>query len=336
MLLPAVNLININVSRIMERASEIGVRKAFGASSLTLVGQFVVENVLLTLIGGAIGLSVRSLCCKRSSKRLDPVRGVSPELSNLPLWAGACGLLRPVLRRLPGVEDVAAASGPGAEGRLAMIRHLFKMVWNRKRTNFLITVEIFFSFLVLFAVVLFAVYYTDNYRRPLGFSYENVWNISIERDRDGIAGQTSNIEGEEGRARTQKDRTWSISQLFLALREFGEIEPLRAPAPLPHSQSTSSSGYELNGREVRFQVNSATDSFADTMGLTLVRRQVVRQRGRWRQLQPVIINERMSREVFGDDDPIGQNISPEKDWKGNPRKEHRACDRGHHGLPQGR
>ena len=55
MILPAISLININVSRIMERASEIGVRKAFGASSWTLVGQFVVENVLLTLVGGLIG-----------------------------------------------------------------------------------------------------------------------------------------------------------------------------------------------------------------------------------------------------------------------------------------
>ncbi len=55
MLLPTVNLININVSRIMERASEIGVRKAFGASSWTLVGQFVIENVLLTLAGGVLG-----------------------------------------------------------------------------------------------------------------------------------------------------------------------------------------------------------------------------------------------------------------------------------------
>ena len=55
MLLPTVNLINLNVSRIMERASEIGVRKAFGASSWTLVGQFVVENVVLTLLGGALG-----------------------------------------------------------------------------------------------------------------------------------------------------------------------------------------------------------------------------------------------------------------------------------------
>jgi putative ABC transport system permease protein len=55
MTLPAVNLVNINVSRIMERASEIGVRKAFGANSRTLVLQFVVENVALTLVGGAVG-----------------------------------------------------------------------------------------------------------------------------------------------------------------------------------------------------------------------------------------------------------------------------------------
>ncbi|RAK68244.1 ABC transporter permease [Hymenobacter edaphi] len=56
MLLPALNLVNINVSRIMERSSEIGVRKAFGATGGTLVGQFLVENIFLTLIGGALGL----------------------------------------------------------------------------------------------------------------------------------------------------------------------------------------------------------------------------------------------------------------------------------------
>lgn len=56
MVLPTVNLVNINLSRILDRASEIGVRKAFGASSRTLVGQFVVENVVLTLLGGLLGL----------------------------------------------------------------------------------------------------------------------------------------------------------------------------------------------------------------------------------------------------------------------------------------
>ncbi|HKX28614.1 MAG TPA: ABC transporter permease [Blastocatellia bacterium] len=58
MLLPAINLININLSRIMERSSEIGVRKAFGASSWTVLSQFVIENVMLTLLGGAIGLAL--------------------------------------------------------------------------------------------------------------------------------------------------------------------------------------------------------------------------------------------------------------------------------------
>jgi putative ABC transport system permease protein len=56
MLLPTVNLVNLSVSRIMERASEIGVRKAFGAPSRALVGQFLVENIVLTMIGAAIGL----------------------------------------------------------------------------------------------------------------------------------------------------------------------------------------------------------------------------------------------------------------------------------------
>jgi len=56
MLLPTLNLVNINITRIMERSSEIGVRKAFGASSRTLVYQFIVENIILTLLGGLIGL----------------------------------------------------------------------------------------------------------------------------------------------------------------------------------------------------------------------------------------------------------------------------------------
>ena len=56
MLLPTLNLVNINISRILERSSEIGVRKAFGASSKTLVGQFIVENIILTFLGASIGL----------------------------------------------------------------------------------------------------------------------------------------------------------------------------------------------------------------------------------------------------------------------------------------
>lgn len=58
MLLPTLNLVNINISRIMERSSEIGVRKAFGASSGTLTIQFIVENLILTFLGGIIGVGL--------------------------------------------------------------------------------------------------------------------------------------------------------------------------------------------------------------------------------------------------------------------------------------
>jgi putative ABC transport system permease protein len=56
MVVPALNLINLNSGRIQERASEIGVRKAFGATNTQLVAQFVMENILLCLVGGSVGL----------------------------------------------------------------------------------------------------------------------------------------------------------------------------------------------------------------------------------------------------------------------------------------
>ena len=54
-LLPTLNLINLNVSRIMERSAEIGVRKAFGAHSGSILTQLLFENIVLTFLGGAIG-----------------------------------------------------------------------------------------------------------------------------------------------------------------------------------------------------------------------------------------------------------------------------------------
>ncbi len=56
MLLPALNLVNLNIGRTMERRCEIGVRKAFGATTAQLLWQFAFESVLLCLVGGVISL----------------------------------------------------------------------------------------------------------------------------------------------------------------------------------------------------------------------------------------------------------------------------------------
>ena len=60
-----------------------------------------------------------------------------------------------------------------------MIRHLLRIVWNRRRTNLLISIEIFLSFLVLATVLILGLYLADNYRQPLGYSYQDVWSVRI-------------------------------------------------------------------------------------------------------------------------------------------------------------
>jgi len=61
LLLPIINLVVVNLSRIYERASEIGVRKAFGASSANLVGQFIFENIFLCFLGSLLALAGTAL-----------------------------------------------------------------------------------------------------------------------------------------------------------------------------------------------------------------------------------------------------------------------------------
>ena len=54
-LIACVNVVNLNLTRTASRQREIAVRRAMGASGARLFRQFVVEGLLLTLIGAAAG-----------------------------------------------------------------------------------------------------------------------------------------------------------------------------------------------------------------------------------------------------------------------------------------
>ena len=58
LLVPALNLSGMNASRIQERVGELGIRKAFGATKATLMGQVFVENMVLMLPGGVAGAAL--------------------------------------------------------------------------------------------------------------------------------------------------------------------------------------------------------------------------------------------------------------------------------------
>ncbi|MCI0662441.1 MAG: ABC transporter permease, partial [Acidobacteria bacterium] len=191
-----------------------------------------------------------------------------------------------------------------------MIKHLCKLVWNRKRINFLITIEIFFSFLVLFSVIVFAVYYLNNYLYPLGFNYENIWSIQVDTR-----------SGSDEKDKLQ--RLAKTNQIISALREFGEVESAAAVWAAPFSRGDWTSGRKLkDGRDFDYSNNEASDELKEVLGLNVVR-------GRWfskeddgvTNYKPVVINQMMARAFFGDEDPIGKDISDPDDKE---RKEARV------------
>jgi putative ABC transport system permease protein len=181
-----------------------------------------------------------------------------------------------------------------------MTKHLLRLVWNRKRSNFLITVEIVLSFLVLFLVMSLAVSYGRNYVQPLGFQYDHVWRIDVNMGSEGDDVWTPEMKA-------------TSDQVLLALRAYEQIEAVAGVQVAPFSIGGIHSNMHTNGREIEHDANEVTDDFANVMRLDLVRGRWFRQDDDTASFEPVVINQRMARELFGDEEPIGQELSPRQD-----------------------
>jgi putative ABC transport system permease protein len=57
LLVGAVGVANIMLIGVLERRSEIGLRRALGATTAQIRAQFLAEAILLALIGGAVGVT---------------------------------------------------------------------------------------------------------------------------------------------------------------------------------------------------------------------------------------------------------------------------------------
>jgi putative ABC transport system permease protein len=180
-----------------------------------------------------------------------------------------------------------------------MIRHVCKLIWHRKRTNLLLIVEIFFSVLVLFGVSALGVYTAENWRRPIGFTPDNLWVVDVDM-------------------RVTTDDTFTASQVetmrlvLAAAREVPEVEKVAGALLPPYTMGASITALSRAGRPVEFGVNEVTDEFKDVLGLHIVQ-------GRWfgreddgASYRPVVINAEMAAGLFPGQDPIGQNLTAEQ------------------------
>jgi putative ABC transport system permease protein len=184
-----------------------------------------------------------------------------------------------------------------------MIRQLVKLCWNRKRAQALVVVEVFFSFLVLFAILTVAVYNLDNYRQPLGFDYHDVLNVNVTSltEAHSTFGGTASSPVEESR------------RLAREVHGLDAVEAVAAMAVPAFDLTGMSDSVEYGGRRLDSFNNEVSDDFARVMRLQVTQ-------GRWFEpaddalaYDPVLVNERLKRDLFGAEDPLGRNIAPRPD-----------------------
>ena len=58
LLVACVNFMNLSTARSEERAKEVGIRKAIGSNRSSLISQFIIESVILSLLSTAIAIGI--------------------------------------------------------------------------------------------------------------------------------------------------------------------------------------------------------------------------------------------------------------------------------------
>lgn len=179
-----------------------------------------------------------------------------------------------------------------------MLSHLFKMIWNKKKQNFLLMLEIFVSFLVMFVVFTLLVYYYRNYKLPMGFAYQNVWVVNYTSPQ--IQSTDSLILFNE-----------SIHNMTRSMNEIEEIT--FTSNNVPFSSNSSNTEVKYHKKQLFTNVYTAEDSYADVLSIKMSAGKWFSKADAGFKEKPVVINESLQKELFGNETAVGKVMGAETD-----------------------
>lgn len=180
-----------------------------------------------------------------------------------------------------------------------MLTHLFKLIWNKKKQNFLIMLELFISFLVMFAVFVVIVKHYQSYNQPRGFDETDVW--SIHRSTAQPLGM-GDIASDSARL---------LDQLIIRqIRSMPEVQEVSySSANTPYSNTRHSVQIKRGKVKARSDIFIVEDSYAGLMKIDL-------QAGRWftkadfgTNYTPMVINTKLKEKLFEKEDALNKLIS---------------------------
>ena len=174
-----------------------------------------------------------------------------------------------------------------------MFKHLIKLIWNKRKQNFLFLSEILISFLVIFALCSMFVYYFMNYSKHNGLQYKQVWSIAY----------STPFKSED------KD---SLSLYYETIRQrlkaMPQIEELSfSSSNYPYSGSFSSTGLTFNAKlNSMISIYSVEKDYAKVFNMELLE-------GRWFDKSDasdasgkMVINATLREMMFGDGLAVGK------------------------------
>ena len=172
-----------------------------------------------------------------------------------------------------------------------MLRHLFKLIWNKKGSHSLLIIEIWASFMVLFGVLSLIVYNVNNYLQPIGFEYEQVWNLDLANNQD-----TTEVAAK-------------LQRVMQRVRSSKEVESAtRMSSNTPFSANQMSNSVTYNKVNVGADFYYSDSEFPKTLGLPMLTGKWYTDADRVSKFTPVVINSKMKEKLFLNENPIGKVV----------------------------
>ncbi len=173
-----------------------------------------------------------------------------------------------------------------------MLRHLFKLIWNKKKQNFLLITEMLVSFIVIFAVFTLLVYFYQNYKQPMGFDYENVWAVKFS--------QPDNIKSKD----SLKLYFETVSNLLHSMPQIKYVSFISGNYPFSPSTNNNNVAYKKNSTNSNFYV--VQDDYANALNLKMIEGRWFNKTDEANKNKPVVINESLKETLFKNEDPVGK------------------------------
>jgi putative ABC transport system permease protein len=198
-----------------------------------------------------------------------------------------------------------------------MTRHLLRLMWNRKRQNLLLVLEVGVAFLVVVVVAVLGLHFGRNSMLPLGFDAEDVWTLEVSRGR-GVTNGADRLEG---------DRI-TFRQLVTEVQALSAVRGVAGAFTGPYRWYSWTSSITLEGRPpISTSMNRVDDAFADVMGLRVVAGRWFSREDNGTRWEPIVINRALETEMFGGESAVGREL-PEvvesETREGEPRRPRRV------------